>query len=86
MYITYRAGEPNFGIGAEEETVAVSYTNAALTVGFPLPFPDNFSETEYYHIDGIEGEFTYRTAFTNQILDIPFSAGMSFNWAEEDVR
>ena len=80
MDIKYHAGEPNFGIGAEEQTVNIPYTMASLKVGLPLPFPDNYSETEYYHIDGIEGTFTYRAAFNNRILSIPFSAGMAFNW------
>lgn len=80
MYIKYHAGEPNFGIGAEEQNVNIPYTMASLKVGLPLPFPDNYSETEYYHIDGIEGTFTYRAAFNNRILSIPFSAGMAFNW------
>ena len=80
MYIKYHAGEPNFGIGAEDQTVNIPYTMASLKVGLPLPFPDNYSETEYYHIDGIEGTFTYRAAFNNRILSIPFSAGMAFNW------
>ena len=79
MYIKYTVGTPNFSGVTEEKTVDITANGQWVKVGIALGFPDNYSETEYYHMDAVDGSFTYRAAFNNKILSIPFSSGMSFN-------
>ena len=79
MYVKYTVGTPNFSGITEERTVNITSNGQWVRVGIALGFPDNFSETEYYHMNAVSGSFTYKAAFSNKILSIPFFSGMSFN-------
>lgn len=79
MYVKYTVGTPNFSGITEERTVNITSNGQWVRVGIALGFPDNFSETEYYHMNAVSGSFTYKAAFNNNILSIPFFSGMSFN-------
>lgn len=80
MYVKYTVGTPNYSGITEERTVNITTPGQWVRVAVAMGFPDNYSDTEYYHMDVLDGTFTYRGAFNNKILSIPFSAGLSFNY------
>ena len=80
-YIEYRVAEPNFGQGTDYTKANIPYTITSYRIKGACAFPDNASDTEYYHIGGIEGTYYYATD-TGKVLGIPFSAGLAMNVKE----
>lgn len=79
-YLEYRIAEPNFNQGTGYDRVDGLKQSISCRLKGACAFPSNASDTEYYHIDGIEGIYYYKSVYNNQLLGIPFSAGITFNY------
>lgn len=77
-YVEYRIAEPNFGVGSDYEKWNVPYEKVRITLQGACAFPDDYSETQYFHIGGVEGSYYY-TADNGKVLSVPFGAGISVN-------
>ena len=77
-YVEYRIAEPNFGVGSDYEKWNVPYEKVRITLQGACAFPDDYSETQYFHIGGVEGSYYY-TADNGKVLGVPFGAGISVN-------